>query len=145
MTTNTQDVFVKTAEEKFSFLLDKGFKGPFLRYAWPISKIYYIGRNVALECVLDEKDYYVGCYISKAINGQPVQTHALNDQGVPVRYLLHAWVSTHVSIPASFYTRVSRKMSRDEQIPIFLDTNLRLLKEYGQKIIDDSPDIFPAG
>lgn len=94
--------------------------------------------------MLDEKDNFVGCYISKVISGQPAQAHAF-DQGVRVRYLIHTWISDQINIPASFYTKVSRKMNQEEEIPILLDNNLRLLKEYGQKIIEDSPGIFPDG
>lgn len=63
MTNKTQNMFIKTVEKKFSFLLEKAFKGPILHYKWPQTKINYIGRNVALEFVLDEKDYFVGCYL----------------------------------------------------------------------------------
>ena len=42
MTTRTQEVFIKLAEEKFSFLLEKGFIGPVLREVWPETMIYYM-------------------------------------------------------------------------------------------------------
>jgi hypothetical protein len=143
MTTRTQEVFIKVTEEKFSFLLEKGFTGPVLREVWPETMIYYIGRNVAIECVLDEKDFFAGCYICKVVAGQPVQVHAKNELGVRVRFLLSAWVTEQTDIPDSFYKKVSRKMSREEEIPIYLDNNQRMLQEYGQIIIDDSPNIFP--
>ena len=143
MTTRAQEVFVKSTQEKFSFLLEKGFRGPVLRDDWPQTKVYFIGRSIALECVLDEKDFFVGCYIGKVIDGQPAQVHAVNNLGVRVRSLLHTWVSEQVDIPDSFYTKLSRQMSWEEQIPIRLDNDQRLLKEYGQSIIEDSPDVFP--
>lgn len=143
MMTRTQEVFIKVTEEKFSFLLEKGFTGPVLREVWPETMIYYIGRNVAIECVLDEKDFFAGCYISKVVGGQPVQVHAKNKLGVRVRFLIHTWVTEQSDVPDSFYKKVSRKMTWEEVIPIRLDNDQRMLQEYGQIIIDDSPDIFP--
>lgn len=144
MTTKAQEIFIKTAQEKFSFLLDKGFKGPFLVDNWPYNTaVLFVGTNVALECVLDEKDDFVGCYVLKVINGQPAQGALRTKQGEVVGFLLHAWVSTQTKIPEHFFTKVPRNASLENSISISLENDLRLLKEYGQKIIEDNPDIFP--
>lgn len=145
MKATLQSVFQQSVREQFSFLVDEfHFKGPFY-HEYPYigrTEIVFLASNVAVECVLDEKDDFVGCYVSKVIDGEIASPGLRDTNGMIVRKLLSTLAPAGVgSTTHPLFTRVTG-LGLLERIPVKLSDEARVLKLYGKSVLTDSHGIF---
>lgn len=100
----------------------------------------FIGTNLAVEFILDERDEDIACKISRVINGQPTPYYAVDPQGKLVREELSNLLLAH-GIRGKVFTPVSN-LSLRERIPITLGDYARMLQKHGQKVLDDDPEFL---
>ena len=144
MATELQQLFFDVVQNSFSVLLNGRFKGPYLESNHRIgqTRVVYLGENLALELILDERDEDVSCFVTKMINGQPSSVWKYDDEGRLVRDHLTALLRRHVGEPAlSLFTRVTG-MELEDRIPITVGDYARMVQVYGQHIINDDPSLF---
>ena len=99
--------------------------------------VTFMGKNIAIECVLDEREADVDCKISRVINGKKVAHYAVDDKGVRVREGLHNLLRQR-GVRERLFTKVGELELR-AQIKITLADFAQMLKKYGQDILSDSP------
>lgn len=141
MKTELQRLFFEEVQKNFSFLQPK-FRGPFpqLDIRTGIFTVVFIGTNLAVEFILDERDEDIACKISRVINGQPTPYYAVDPQGKLVREELSNLLLAH-GIRGKVFTPVSN-LSLRERIPITLGDYARMLQKHGQKVLDDDPEFL---
>lgn len=141
MKTELQRLFLEEVQKNFGFLQPK-FKGPFtqLDIKTGIFTVVFIGTNLAIEFILDERDEDIACKISRVINGQPAPYYAVDPQGRLMRAGLHYLLLAH-GIRDKVFTRVTG-LSLRERIPITLGDYARMLQKYGQRVLDDDPEFL---
>jgi hypothetical protein len=131
-----RQMFLKEIQKNFGFLQPK-FKGPFLSEEYCSLKVVFLGDNLAIELVLDEREEDISCYTARVIDGKPAPHGFIGPQGKRVRELLRHLLREHgirgnLSIPVA-------GLSLKERIPITLAGLARILREYGRKVLDDDP------
>lgn len=141
MKTELQRLFFEEVQKNFSFLQPK-FRGPFPRLdiRTGVFTVVFIGTNLAVEFILDERDEDIACKISRVINGQPTPYYAVDPQGKLVRGELSNLLLAH-GIQDKVFTPVAG-LSLRERIPITLGDYVRMLQKYGQKVLDDDPEFL---
>jgi hypothetical protein len=76
------------ASKTFAFLVEEyGFAPPRLEINDKINFAFvtFLGRNLAVECILDEREEDITCKIARVIGGKPANDYAFDDNGVRVR------------------------------------------------------------
>jgi hypothetical protein len=136
MKTELQQLFLEEIRKNFGFLQPK-FKGPFVSEGYCSLEVVYIGNNLAIEFVLDEREQDLSCYIAQVVDGKPVPHGFIGPQGKRVRELLRhllreQGIRGNLSIPVA-------GLSLKERIPITLAGLARILQEYGKEVIEDNP------
>jgi len=141
MKTGLQRLFLEEVHENFGFLQPK-FKGPSpqLDAKTGIFFVVFIGANLAIEFILDERDEDIACKISQVVNGQLTSYYAVDAHGKLVRGELSNLLLAH-GIRDKVFTRVTGLSFRD-RIPITLGDYARMLQKYGQMILDDNPEFL---
>lgn len=104
-----------------------------------IAKLIFKGSNVAIQCILDQRDEDVDCKIARVIDGHITSHFARDERGLLVRESLYNWVVRRGGSPA--FTKIGGR-SFKERIPIILKEIARMLQNYGQEILADSPGVF---
>ena len=134
-------LFVEEILDKFGFLKPK-FEGPFLRFDvnTDILCVYFMGTNLAIEFLLDERDEDIACKISRVINGKLSPYYAVDPQGKLVRAELWELLRAR-GIREKMLTSVEG-LSLEEQIPITLNDYARMLQKYGQMVLEDKPEFL---
>ena len=97
----------------------------------------FMGKNLAIECSLDEREGDVECYIARVINGEKTTHWAVDESGVRVRDGLSDLLERR-GVRERLFTRVGGLGLR-EQIPITLGDFAQMLRKHGQEILNDSP------
>ncbi len=138
MKTELQQLFFEEVEKNFDFLQPK-FKGPFPRLDAKTGGFYvmFMGTNLAIEFILDEREEDIACKISRVINGQPTSYYAVDAHGRLIRGELSHLLLAH-GIRDKVFTRVTG-LSLKDRISITLGDYARMLEKYGQMVLDDDP------
>lgn len=136
MKTELQRFFFEQIQKNFDFLRSK-FKGPFTEEGYCSLEVVFVGNNLAIEFVLDEREEDICCYIARVIDEKPPPHGFLDSQGKRVRGRLSSLLLAH-GIRDKLFTPVSG-LSLREQIPIIISDYVRALQKYGQRILDDDP------
>lgn len=137
MKTELQKFFFEEVQKNFGFLQPK-FKGPFIEEGYYSLEVVFLGNNLAIELVLDEREDDISCYIARVIEGKPAPHGFVDPQGKRVRWRLSSLLLAH-GIRDKIFTPVSG-LSLREQIPIALGDYVSMLKKYGKKVLDDDPE-----
>lgn len=138
MKTELQRIFYETIRANLGFLFAEGrFEGPYpkLDAKTGIFTVVFLGTNVAVEFILDERDEDISCKVSRMIDGQASLAYAVDAQGRLVRASLSQLLRAR-GIRDRLYTKVTGLSLRD-QIPITLRDYARMLQTYGQMVLDD--------
>lgn len=145
MANSIQQLFLKTIREKLAFLVEEhGFSGPYSNFG-PEDELYvysvwFMGKNLAIEFNLDWRDRAIDCYVVRLVDGKKPLGWFVNEQGERIRNDLAAWIRGR-GINERLFIRVTR-LALEEQIPIQINDYARMLKKFGQPILEDRADIF---
>lgn len=136
MKTELQRLFFEEVKKNFEFLRAK-FKGPFpqLDEKTGIFHVLFIGSNLAIEFILDERDEDIACKILRVVDGQPTSYYAIDSYGRRVRGELANLLMLH-GVRDKLFRQVTG-LSLKDQIPIILGDYARMLQRYGQMVLDD--------
>ena len=139
MSDQVASVFFSEVSKRFSFLVDEfGFCLPLLEIDETINFAFavFLGKNLSIEFILDERESDVTCKIGRVINGKRTDRYEVDDQGELVRDYLSNMLRRR-GIPTGF-TSV-KGLSLLQMIPVTLTDFERLLRKYGSDILADSP------
>lgn len=137
--------FYEEAKKAFSFLVEKhSFGDPVLTIdeAIGFAIVTFMGKNLAIECLLEEREADIDCEVARVIDGKKTLHYQCDDRGNLVRdgvYLL----LLRRGIRAKLFTKVTG-LSLREKIPIILSDFARMLQQYGRDILEDSPTALSA-
>ena len=135
------DYFFDEASRAFDFLVkDYSFAPPQLEVDNKINfaTVTFMGRNLALECILDEREADVSCKVARVSGGKKTPYYAVDDNGVRVREGLFHLLQRR-GVRESLFTKVGGLELR-ERIRITLGDFAQMLKKHGQNILADAPD-----
>jgi len=131
--------FFEEAAKAFDFIVRVGsFAPPQFEIDGRIPFAYAIfrGRNLALECSLDERDEDIDCKVVRLIDGKLPVEYAVDSNGVRVREGVYSLLRRK-GVRERLFTQVTGLGLRD-QIPITLGDFARMLKNHGSEIFSDS-------
>jgi hypothetical protein len=143
MKTELQRLFFEATQKNLDFLLAEGrFKGsyPQLDAKTGIFTVVYMGTNLAVELILDERDEDISCKISRVINGAPALDYAIDGHGKLVRASLYRLIDAH-GVQNQLLTSLKGLTFKD-RIPILLEGYAKMLKAYAQMVLDDNPEFL---
>lgn len=143
MKTELQRLFFEATQKNLDFLLTEGrLKGPYpqLDTRTGIFTVVYMGVNLAVELILDERDEDISCKVSRMVNGAPALDYAIDDHGKLVRASLYRLIDAH-GIQNQLLTSL-KGLTFKGRIPIMLEGYAKMLKAYAQMVIDDNPEFL---
>jgi hypothetical protein len=133
--------FFDEASRTFDFLVkDYSFAPPQFEIDNKINfgTVTFMGKNLAVECILDEREEDITCKIARVVDGKKTPHYAVDDKGVRVREgLFH--LLTRRGVREKLFTNVGGLDLRDK-IRITLADFAQMLKKHGQDILADSPE-----
>ena len=132
--------FFDEASRTFDFLVkDYDFAAPELEVDNKIhfATVTFMGKNLAFECILDEREEDITCKIARVIDGKKTPYYAVDDKRRRVREdLFHLLTTRGVREPL---LRTIEGLELREKITIALEDFAQMLKNHGQDILADSP------
>jgi hypothetical protein len=143
MKTELQRLFFDATQKDLDFLVAEGrFKGPNpqLDARTGIFTVVYMGTNLAVELILDERDEDISCKVSRMINGSPALDYAIDGHGRLVRASLYRLIDAH-GIQNQLLTSL-KGLTFKNRIPILLAGYANMLKAYAQMVLDDNPEFL---
>lgn len=136
--------FFEEASKGFAFMVTEySFAAPELKIDDVINFTFvtFMGKNLAIEFSLDEREGDVACVVAQVIDGKQATYHDSIDErdmhGVRVREYLSKLLERS-GIRERLFTRVNGLDSR-ERILVTLTDFVQMLRKYGQEILNDSP------
>lgn len=133
--------FFEEAARAFDFLVkDYSFSPPQLEVDNKINfaTVTFMGKNLALACILDEREADIDCKIARVIDGKKTSHYAVDDKGVRVREGLF-----HLLRRRGIRERLltpTRGLELHDRIKTTLSDFAQMLKKHGHDILADSPD-----
>jgi len=136
-------LFVSQVREHFEFLvLDYGFAEPLVELRPDVYSaiVVFMGNNVAIEFVLDEREEHIECRIARVVDGERSRHYAVDENRRRVRenlfgLLRRRGVTNWISISLA-------GLSLEKQIPRKLDALAKNLRANSQDILADLPGIL---
>lgn len=131
--------FFDEASKAFAFLVNEHYFGAAqmdVDRKINFATVTFLGRNLAIECIIDEREGDVTCKIARVIDGRKTAYYSVDDKGTRVREALSSILKRR-DVRGRLLTSVGGLDFR-EQIKITLADFARMLREYGQQILDDS-------
>jgi hypothetical protein len=135
--------FVEEATKAFGFMTrENAFEGPTAEINDEIHFVYvtFMGRHVAVECILDEREEDIDCKVVLVVQGRKLSYYEFDPQGRRVRDGLYSLLTRRRTKGLHF--RKVGGLTLRTQIPTTLGDFARMLREHGRDILADSPDVF---
>jgi hypothetical protein len=137
--------FFAEASKAFAFVVaDHSFAVPQFEVNDKINFTFvtFMGKNIAIECSLDEREGDIACIINRVIGGKKVETYldTLDERdkhGVRVRVYLRKLLEQR-GVRERLLTRSGGLELRD-RIKVRLADFAQMLRKHGKDILDDSP------
>ncbi len=132
--------FFEQASTAFAFLVSEhGFAVPQLRIDESIQFAFvsFKGRNVAVECILDERESDVECKIAHVVDGRITRCYDYDERGVRVRDGI-ASILQRRGVRDRLFERVG-DLGLKDRIRVTLSDYARMLRKHGGDILADSP------
>jgi hypothetical protein len=133
--------FFREAAMAFDFLVKNySFAPPQLDVDNKINftTVTFMGKNLAVECIFDEREVDIDCKIARVIDGQKTSHYAVDDKGNRVRegvfHLLH-----RRGINERLFTP-TKELDVDGKIKTTLNDFAQMIRKHGRNILADSPD-----
>ncbi len=139
MKTELQRLFLEEVQKNFGFLQPK-FKGPFVSEGYCSLKVVFLGDNLAIELVLDEREKDISCYIARVIEGNPAPHGFVDPVHGRIRGHFYSLLLEH-GFRGKLFT-LPPGLSIKDQIPLILSGYASALKKYGQRVLDDDPEFL---
>src|SRR5215217_4249639 len=134
------EYFFAEAVRTFDFLVkDYSFAPPDLEVNNKIdfATVTFTGKNLAVECILDEREADITCKIARVINGKKTTHYAVDENGVRVREGLFHLLQRR-GVRERLFTATGDLELRDK-IKTTLSDFAQMLKKHGQDILANSP------
>jgi hypothetical protein len=136
--------FFEEASKAFAFAVkEHSFAAPQLEVDDKINFAFvtFMGRNLAIECSLDEREGDIACIIARIINGKRATYHDATDEhdehGVRVREYLSKLLERR-GVRKRLFTRAGG-LELNERIKITLADSAEMIRKHGQEVLNDSP------
>lgn len=133
------EFFFQEASKSFAFLVtENSFALPQLQIDNKINFAFvtFMGKNVAIECILDEREADVDCKIARVIEGRKTIHYAVDEDGKRVRESLFTLLRRR-GIRDRLLSRVTG-LNPYDAIPISLRDFARMLSKHGDEVLSDS-------
>ena len=134
------DYFFKEASREFAFLVEQyTFAAPRLEVddRFNLATVTFMGKNLAVECMLEEREGDVECKIARVFDGMKTTYYAVDENGIRVREGLSSLLRRK-GVQQNLFRKVAG-LSVRERFGIILEDYAQMLKKYGHEILDDSP------
>ncbi len=138
--------FFQEIQNQLMFLATEcKFAGPFSNFEENdnlyVYEVWFLGKNLAIEFVLDWRDKSIDCYIAKLSRGIKPEGWLFDEKGNRIRVRLSDWVRNESVTPVRLFSKVDQR-SFQEQIPLVISDYVHMLRSYGISILNDRNDIF---
>lgn len=143
MERDLQQLFREVVEREFAFLVETGhFQGPIPHQPWPLMLILmYVGKNLAVLLILDEMDEDVACEIYRMLDGDLVSF--IDPCGRTIGRYIETLLVKHGVPKNEVYLKVGG-LSLKDQLLFLVPHYARLLRKYGQKVLEDDLGLLEA-
>lgn len=134
------EYFFDEASNAFDFLvINHSFAAPRLQVDEKINFAFvvFMGKNLALECILDEREADIDCKIARVIKGNRTTFYAVDETGTRMRDGLASLLRRR-GVQGRLFTQVGELVLR-ERIKVTLADFATMLKNHGQDVLSDSP------
>ena len=134
------EYFFAAAARTFDFLVKEySFASPDLEVNNKIdfATVTFMGKNLAVECILDEREADITCKIARVIDGKKTTHYAVDENGVRVREGLFHLLQRR-GVRERLFTSTGDLKLHDE-IKTTLSDFAQMLKKHGGDILADSP------
>jgi hypothetical protein len=137
--------FLEACNESFGFLVsDFGFQPGTLEVDSQIqfATVSYVGKNLAVECIFDERESWVEVKVARVKNGVRPANYSTDGAGRRVRENLYSLLIE--SGVREFGPRDPRPSSKpqNEMFRIKLAKDANLLRKHGKEILQDSSTLL---
>lgn len=132
--------FFDEASNAFAFLVsDHSFAAPSLQVDENIkfTFVVFMGNNLALECILDEREIDIDCKIARVIGGKKTTFYAVDENGTRMREGLASLLRRR-GVRTRLFTQVG-EFDLCERIRVTLADFAAMLKNHGEEVLSDSP------
>jgi len=132
--------FFDEASKAFAFLVNEcNFAPPRLEVEESINFAYvtFMGKNLAVECVLDERESDVTCKIARVINGRKTHHYAVDEKGMRVREALSSLLRRR-GVRERIFTQV-QGLEFCDRIKVTLADFAHMLRTHCADVLADSP------
>lgn len=131
-------MFLDEAARAFSPVLGGVFAPPTLEIDESIqfATVTFLGKNLALECILDPREEDIDCKVARVIDGRKTAHYAVDEHGTRVREGLAPMLRRKGVRGPLFRTVKGRSL--EERIPITLEDFARMLAAHGADVLADS-------
>ncbi len=137
--------FLEECYSAFGFLIDDyGFTKSEVKVDKGLVYILFFKKEIAVECILDEREDNVSVKIIRLENGKKPDVYKKNDSGKVVReYLTQLLIRRGIrDLKFEETEDMSRLSKRRANYRKSLAGYARLLREYAQDVLDGSSEIF---
>ena len=131
--------FIATAKKVFLFLLDNGFsksEADITNTTLTVGLVFR-GQNVAVSLALDRRDGWIGCYLTRVLEGQL----AGNDVNGGYWGDLHSFLVKHRGYRGTF-KEFRFEMEGEELFVTELKTYAKAIQQLAPDIVMDSGKVF---
>ena len=139
MTSDLIQTFLSECSEAFAFLANQyGFNSPPILDANSsirFTTVTFMGRNIALECVFDERENWLEFKIARVINGAKPEAYAIDHKGNIVRDNLFLMLKRRGAKDAEFKIQITPLSSVKDNFKFKLNLYASLLQKYGHQLI----------
>jgi hypothetical protein len=138
-------LFQTECECTFNFLVrDYGFSPASLDVNQNISfaTVTFMAKNIALECVYDEREMFVEMYVARVSNGVKASEYAIDAQGQKVRERLLTLLIRRGARGVDLKDKKLAAHPINEMFQIKLNAYAELLKAHGRDILSDSSSVL---
>ncbi len=132
--------FFEKASRALAFVVSEhSFAAPQLRVDGAINFAFvtFMGKNLAIECILDEREADVDCKVARVVAGKKTTDYAVDAAGVRMREGLASLLRRR-GVKERLFARVG-ELDLRERIKITLADFASMLKKHGDEVLNDSP------
>lgn len=139
MTPELTQVFFDECSKAFAFLVvNHGFKPPTLDVTVHYATVTFLGGNLAIEWVFEERETWIEGKVARVVTGAPAEDYAIDKDGNRVREHLFVMLQKRGVRETGLKSQNLASKSVREMFTIVFSTYASLLQKYGQDILSDS-------
>jgi hypothetical protein len=143
MNKNLAKIFFELTSKEFAFLVDEYFfEPPYMDLNEKINfvTVTFMGKNLAIECILDEREGDVDCKVARVFSGIKTNHYAVNDKGTRVREDIASLLRRR-GVRGKLFSDL-RTVSKQDRIRVVLSDFAKMLKKHAPEVLSDSPTSF---